>query len=94
MQPYGTVEGEAVELYTLTNAGGVEVKIMTYGGIVQSITVPDRDGNMANVALGFATLDEDIEGNPYFGCITGRYANRIARDLHPGGPAVLPGGQQ
>ena len=52
---------------------------MTYGGIVQSITVPDRDGNMANVAFGFATLDEYVEDNPYFGCITGRYANQIAR---------------
>jgi len=79
MEPYGTVEGEAVELYTLTNAGGMDVRIMTYGGIVQSIMVPDRDGTMANVALGFATLDEYVADNPYFGCITGRYANRIAR---------------
>jgi len=77
-EPFGTVDGETVDLYTLTNAAGMEVKIMTYGGIVQSIRVPDRDGEMANVALGFATLDEYVEGNPYFGCITGRYANRIA----------------
>ena len=77
--PFGEVDGQTVDLYTLTNANGMEVKIMTYGGIVQSIRVPDRDGNMANVALGFATLDEYVEGNPYFGTITGRYANRIAR---------------
>ena len=77
--PFGEVEGQTVDLYTLTNANGMEVKIMTYGGIVHSIRVPDRDGNMANVALGFATLDEYVEGNPYFGTITGRYANRIAR---------------
>jgi aldose 1-epimerase len=78
-EPYGTVDGEAVELYTLTNANGMEVKIMTYGGIVQSIRVPDRDGTMANVALGFDGLDDYVESSPYFGCITGRYANRIAR---------------
>ncbi len=77
-EPFGTVEGEAVELYTLTNSSGMEVKIMTYGGIVQSIRVPDQAGELANVALGFATLDEYVAGNPYFGCITGRYANRIA----------------
>ena len=78
-EPFGDVEGQGVDLYTLTNANGMEVKIMTYGGIVQSINVPDRDGQMANVALGFATLDEYVAGNPYFGCIVGRYGNRIAR---------------
>jgi aldose 1-epimerase len=78
-EPFGEVEGEAVELYTLTNANGVEVKIMTYGGILQSIKVPDRDGNLANVTLNKATLDDYLAGHPYFGCITGRYANRIAR---------------
>lgn len=77
-EPFGEVDGEAVDLYTLTNANGVEVKIMTYGGIIQSISVPDRDGNMANVTLGFNTLDEYLAGHPYFGNITGRYANRIA----------------
>ncbi|CAA9546887.1 MAG: Aldose 1-epimerase [uncultured Thermomicrobiales bacterium] len=77
-EPFGTVDGEAVERYSLTNANGMTVKILTYGGIVQSIEVPDRDGAMANVALGFADLESYVEGNPYFGCITGRYANRIA----------------
>ncbi len=77
--PFGDVDGQSVDRYTLTNANGMEVTIMTYGGIVQSIRVPDRNGQMANVALGFATLDEYVEGNPYFGTITGRYANRIAR---------------
>ena len=66
-------------LYTLTNANGMEVKITNYGGIITSVVVPDRDGNMENVTLGFTTLDEYVEGHPYFGNITGRYANRIAR---------------
>ena len=80
-EPFGEADGQPVDLYTLTNANGMEVKIMTYGGIIQSIRVPDRNGTMANVTLGYATLDEYLAaGNPsYFGCITGRYANRIAR---------------
>lgn len=77
-EPFGTANGEAVDRYSLMNTNGMEVKILTYGGIVQSVGVPDRDGAMANVVLGFATPDEYVAGNPYFGCITGRYANRIA----------------
>jgi aldose 1-epimerase len=82
-EPFGDVDGEAVERYTLTsaNANGMEVKILTYGGIVQSIRVPDRNGEMANVALGFDNLDDYVGSSPYFGCITGRYANRIARGV-------------
>jgi aldose 1-epimerase len=78
-ESWGEVEGEEVMLYTLTNANGMEVKITNYGGIITSVVVPDRDGNMENVTLGFTTLDEYVEGHPYFGNITGRYANRIAR---------------
>jgi aldose 1-epimerase len=77
-EPFGEAEGEAVDLYTLTNANGVEVRIMTYGGIIQSILAPDRDGEMENVTLGFNSLDDYLAGHPYFGNITGRYANRIA----------------
>jgi aldose 1-epimerase len=77
-EAFGEAEVESVDLYTLTNANGIEVKIMTYGGIIQSIRVPDRDGTMENVTLGFNTLDEYLAGHPYFGNITGRYANRIA----------------
>ena len=74
-----TADGEAVELYTLTNANGMEVKVMTYGGIIQSVRVPDRDGNLANVTLNAPDLEGYLDGHPYFGNITGRYANRIAR---------------
>ncbi len=81
-QPYGeTADGVAVDEYTLTNANGMEVKIITYGGIITSIKVPDRNGNMANVALGFNNLQDYETKNPYFGTITGRYANRIANGM-------------
>jgi len=62
------------------------VRILTYGGIIQSIEVPDRHGHRANVALGFDNLDDYVAKSPYFGCITGRYANRIA-----GGQFTLEG---
>jgi aldose 1-epimerase len=78
-EPWGEVDGEQVALYTLTNANGMEVKVSTYGGIITSVVVPDRDGNMANVTLGFDNLDDYVAGHPYFGNITRRYANRIAR---------------
>src|SRR3546814_2027072 len=78
-KPFGTTpDGSAVELYTLSN-GKMSVDILTYGGIVHAINVPDRDGRSGNVALGFATLDDYLTKNPYFGTITGRYANRIAK---------------
>ena len=80
VEPFGTTaDGQEVELYTLTNANGMVVSVMTYGGIVQKVLVPDRDGNLTNVTLGFDSLDKYIAGSPYFGSITGRYANRIAR---------------
>jgi aldose 1-epimerase len=78
---YGTTAGgHDVYEYTLTNANKdpMEVKIITYGGIITSIKVPDRHKNLANVALGFDNLQDYETKNPYFGCITGRYANRIA----------------
>ena len=78
-ESWGEVDGEQVTLFTLTNANGMEVKITNYGGIITSVVVPDRDGNMENVTLGFDNLDAYVEGHPYFGNITGRYANRIAR---------------
>ena len=78
-EPWGEVEGEEVVLFTLTNANGMEVKITTYGGIITSVIVPDNEGTKENVTLGFDNLDDYVAGHPYFGSITGRYANRIAR---------------
>ncbi|MET8153194.1 aldose epimerase family protein [Actinoplanes sp. NPDC049668] len=73
-----TAGGEAVDRYTLT-ANGMRVRILTYGGILQTIETPDRRGRLANVALGFDNLADYETKSPYFGCITGRYANRIAK---------------
>ena len=78
-EAWGEADGEEVTLFTLTNANGMEVKLTNYGGIITSVVVPDRDGNMENVTLGFDNLDDYLSGHPYFGNITGRYANRIAR---------------
>jgi len=79
-QPFGTMpDGTPVDLYTLTNDNGMEVKITNYGGAVVSLVVPDQHGHLDDIVLGFATLAEYLEKSPYFGCITGRYANRIAQ---------------
>ncbi|MEM7034176.1 MAG: aldose epimerase family protein [Chloroflexota bacterium] len=71
-------DGTFVDLFTLTNTQGVQVKITNYGCIIQAILVPDRTGNVADIALGFDTLAEYVADNPFFGCVAGRYANRIA----------------
>ena len=78
--PWGsTSDGTPVERYTLTNSHGMKVRILTYGGIIQSLRVPARNGRTANVVLGFDNLDDYIAKSPYFGATIGRYANRIAR---------------
>jgi len=71
-------QGNEVLKYTLTNRKGMRVNILTYGGILQTIEVPGRRGRLTNVTLGFNNLDQYVNENPYFGNITGRYANRIA----------------
>lgn len=79
-QPFGkTEDGSAVDLYTLTNAHGMKVKITNYGGIVTSILVPDKNGKQGDVVLGHDNLEGYLKANPYFGCIVGRFGNRIAR---------------
>ena len=72
-----TPDGQAVEIYTLCNSKGAEARIMTYGGIVQKLTMPDNKGNFADVVLGYDTLQAYIDKTPYFGALVGRYGNRI-----------------
>lgn len=74
-----TPDGQPVELYTLTNQNGMKVRLTNYGAIIVSIEVPDKNGEMGDVALGFDTLEEYITKNPFFGCVVGRYGNRIAK---------------
>jgi len=77
--PFGrTPGGDAVEAFTLTNAHGLEARAATYGGTIVSLSVPDRNGRLADVVLGHDSLDEYIGGSNYFGAIIGRFANRIA----------------
>src|SRR6185295_15868623 len=71
-------DGTPVFEYTLTNAKNMSVGVINYGGIITSIKVPDRDGKIDNVVLGFRDIDSYVGKNPYFGVIAGRYANRIA----------------
>jgi len=73
-----TADGKPVDLYTLTNSNGLEVRAMTYGGIIVSMRVPDRKGKLADVVLGHDDFDGYLVNPPYFGAIVGRYANRIA----------------
>lgn len=77
--PFGQADGRAVELFTLRNARGAEAKICNYGGIVVSLKVPDRNGNLDDVVLGYDNLDGYLKNNPYFGALIGRYGNRIAK---------------
>lgn len=78
-EPFGTTkDGKKAELFTLTNNHGMEVKISDYGGTIVSLVVPDKNGQPGDIVLGFDTLDEYMsEKNPFFGCLVGRYANRI-----------------
>jgi aldose 1-epimerase len=77
-QPFGTQDGRSINLYTLTNSHGLQVRAMNYGGIILSLRVPDRKGQLADIVLGHDTLDGYIPNLPYLGAIVGRYANRIA----------------
>src|SRR5690349_2579661 len=78
-EPFGSTPEGPVRAWKLANGRGVRVRILTYGGILQSVELPDRHGRTANVSLGFDNLADYVAKSPYFGCITGRYANRIAR---------------
>lgn len=71
--------GDAVEIYTITNSNGLRTRVMTWGAGLVEMSVPDRDGKLADVTLGFDKLDSYLTRHPYFGTTTGRYANRIAK---------------
>ncbi len=78
--PFGVLpSGDSVHLFTLTNANGLELRMMDYGGTVVSLKTPDADGNLGDIVLGFDSLAGYLESSPYFGAVVGRYANRIRK---------------
>jgi aldose 1-epimerase len=80
-EPFGKMkDGREASLFTLTNNNGMQAKVTNYGGIIVSIIVPDKNGKMGDVVLGYDSLNQYINhNNVYFGCLVGRYANRIAK---------------
>jgi hypothetical protein len=74
-----TIDGSQVDLYTLKNSNGLEATITNYGGIVVSLTVPDKNAKPGDVVLGYDMLNDHIGNTPYFGALIGRYGNRIAK---------------
>src|SRR5436190_11685082 len=75
---FGTLpDGTAIDLYTLSNNNGMHAEIMTYGGVVVSLTAPDRGGKYADVVLGMSDFKGYLTPPPYFGALIGRYGNRI-----------------
>jgi aldose 1-epimerase len=85
--PFGaTADGHPVELFTLTSPTGIEIRTISYGAILVSISTPDRTGRIADIALGFDSLDGYPTRSRYFGAVVGRYGNRIA-----GGRLTLDG---
>src|SRR4051812_39565675 len=78
--PWGHTNEGNVGIYKLTNAHGVEARFITYGATLVSLTAPDRSGKLANIVLGFDSLEKYVApGIPYYGATVGRYANRIAQ---------------
>lgn len=76
--PWGkTTTGEDVQLFTLTNTSGITARITNFGGILVSLSTPDKSGQFADIVLGYDSLEPYLKKHPFFGCITGRYANRI-----------------
>jgi aldose 1-epimerase len=79
-QSFGqTTQGQAADLYTLTNDNGIRTQLTNYGGTIVTLHTPDRTGALGDIVLGFDTLAEYQARSPFFGCIAGRYANRIAK---------------
>jgi aldose 1-epimerase len=77
-QPFGFAHGTPVQLYTLSNDHGIEVRITNYGGIITHLFTPDVNGARGDIVLGHDTLERYFTASRYFGCLVGRYANRIA----------------
>jgi aldose 1-epimerase len=71
-------DGRVAQLYTLSNARGLRVEITNYGGTIVRLFAPDRHGQLVDVTLGFDRLDDYVAKSPYFGCLIGRFGNRIA----------------
>lgn len=79
-KPFGkTTDGKNIRLYTLTNQNGMQVAIATYGGTVVKLLAPDRTGRLADVSLGFSTIEPYFTQSAYFGALIGRYGNRLAK---------------
>ena len=79
-RPFGNApDGTPAELFTLKNAAGAVATITNYGGIIVSLKVPDRNGKLADVVLGYDNLEDYIKASPFFGCLVGRFGNRIAK---------------
>ena len=72
-------DGKEVYLFTLKNSNGLKAEILNYGGIIQSLIVPDKNGNLTDVVLGFQTLEQYRTDQTYMGAIVGRFANRIEK---------------
>ena len=77
IETYGAVDGKRVDLITLTNKNGMTIRVTNYGCIVTSIEVPDKNGQLADVVLGYESLERYLGGHPFFGAVAGRFANRI-----------------
>jgi len=77
-EAFGAVDGQKVDLYTLRNSKGAEARICNYGGIVVSLKMPDKNGVLGDVVLGYDKLEDYVKVTPYFGALIGRYGNRIA----------------
>ncbi|HEV7330917.1 MAG TPA: aldose epimerase family protein [Flavisolibacter sp.] len=75
---WGEVEGRAISLYKLANSNGSKLFVTNYGATIQSLYVRDKSGKLEDVVLGYDTLEEYVNDSYYFGCVVGRYANRIA----------------
>lgn len=79
-EPFGQLpDGTGISEFTLTNTGGMTMKVINYGGIITSLSVPDRNGKSADIVLGYDSLNHYVKSDPYFGALIGRYGNRIAK---------------